>query len=303
MDVLERTTTGSSWSGYRVVTAMTLAVIAVGTVGCGTSRPTVPSTTEPSNISTSTTPSPSTTSTTPVSTGVSLYFLRGNYLGVAHRNTSMTGTIGATALSALVGGPDIAESGAGLSSAIPVGTKVLGLRISSGTATVDFNGAFSAPGTPGAELDRVAQVVYTLTQFPSVTHVAFEISGSTPATFASGAVSLSQPLGRNDVFGALPAILVETPAVGDSLHGILHLSGLANVFEAQFNVLLITADGKVLIDQPVHATAGSGTWGTFDVTFPFTAAAAPTSTLRIYDTSMKDGSPIDEVDIHLPVAP
>ena len=32
-------------------------------------------------------------------------------------------------------------------------------------------------GTPGAELDRVAQVVYTLTQFPAVTHVAFEISG------------------------------------------------------------------------------------------------------------------------------
>jgi hypothetical protein len=238
-----------------------------------------------------------------VTAGVSLFFLRGNYLGVAHRSISLTGTISATALSALVGGPDVAENAAGLSSAIPVGTKVLGLRISSGTATVDFNGAFSAPSSPGAELDRVAQVVYTLTQFPTVNHVAFEISGSTPATFASGAVSLTNAIGRNDVLAALPAILVETPAVGDSLHGAVRLSGLANVFEAQFNMQLVSADGKVLIDQPVHATAGSGTWGTFDVTFPFTAAAAPTSTLRIYDTSMKDGSPIDEVDILLPVAP
>ena len=277
-----------------------LAPFAVGAIGCGASHPTATPTTKPSNISTTTAPS---SSTTPVTTGVSLFFLRGNYLGVAHRSISLTGTISATALSALVGGPDVAENAAGLSSAIPVGTKVLGLRIFSGTATVDLNGAFSAPGTPGAELDRVAQVVYTLTQFPTVNHVAFEISGSTPATFASGAVSLSQPLGRNDVFGALPAILVETPAVGDSLHGAVRLSGLANVFEAQFNMQLVSADGKVLIDQPVHATAGSGTWGTFDVTFPFTAPAAPTSTLRIYDTSMKDGSPIDEVDILLPVAP
>ena len=300
MDVLERTTTGSPSSGHLIVVMAALAPFAVGAIGCGASHPTATPTTKPSNISTTTAPS---SSTTAVTAGVSLFFLRGNYLGVAHRSISLTGTISATALSALVGGPDVAENAAGLSSAIPVGTKVLGLRISSGTATVDFNDAFSAPSSPGAELDRVAQVVYTLTQFPTVNHVAFEISGSTPATFASGAVSLTNAIGRNDVLAALPAILVETPAVGDSLHGAVRLSGLANVFEAQFNMQLVSADGKVLIDQPVHATAGSGTWGTFDVTFPFTAAAAPTSTLRIYDASMKDGSPIDEVDILLPVAP
>jgi len=300
--VLERDKTGSS-SLSRLVVMVAVAVLAVGAISCGTSHPRATSTTKPSTISITTATSSSTTSTTPVTTGFSLYFLRGNYLGVAHRSTPLTGTISASALSALVDGPDVAESAVGLSSAIPIGTKVLGLQTSSGMATVDFNGVFSTPGTPGAELDRVAQVVYTLTQFPSVTHVVFEISGSTPVTFASGAISLSQPLGRNDVLGALPAILVETPAVGDSLHGAVHLSGLANVFEAQFNMQLVSADGRVLVDQPVHATAGSGTWGTFDVTLPFTVAAASSSTLRIYDTSMKDGSPIDEVDLHLPIAP
>jgi len=289
-------------SSGRLVVVVALVILAVGAISCGASRPTATPTVKPTTAST-TAPVPSTTSPIPVTAGFSLYFLRGNYLGVAHRSTRVTGAMSTAAISALLDGPDVAEGAAGLSSAIPIGTKVLGLQISSGTATVDLNGTFSAPGTPGAELDRVAQVVYTLTQFPSVTHVAFEISGSTPATFASGAVSLAQPLGRNDVLGALPAILVETPAVGDSLHGAVHLSGMANVFEAQFNMQLVSADGKVLVDQPIHATAGSGTRGTFDVTFPFTAAAAPTSTLRIYDTSMKDGSPIDEVDIHLPIAP
>ena len=162
----------------------------------------------------------------------------------------------------------MAERAAGLSSAIPVGTKVLGLRLSSGTATVDLNDAISATGTPGAELDRVAQVVYTLTQFPAVTHVAFAISGSTPTTFASGAVSLSKPLGRNDVLGALPAIVVETPAVGDTLHGAVHLSGMASVFEAQFTMQLVNADGKILVDRPT-CHDGIGDMGNLRRHIPF----------------------------------
>lgn len=302
MEGIERSTTGSPSLGHRIVVMAALAPFAVGAIGCGASHPTTPMT-KPSNISTTTEPSLSTTSTAAVTAGVSLFFLRGNYLGVAHRSISLTGTTSANALTALVGGPDVAENAAGLSSAIPVGTRILGLRISSGTATVDFNRAISAPSSPGADLDRVAQVVYTLTQLPTVNHVAFEILRSTPSTFANGAVSLTNAVGRKDVLGALPAIAVETPAVGDSLRGAVHLSGMANVFEAQFNMQLVSADGKALMDKPVHATAGSGTWGTFDVTFPFTATAAPTSTLRVYDISMKDGSPIDEVDIHLPVAP
>ena len=83
----------------------------------------------------------------------------------------------------------------------------------------------------------------------------------------------------------------------------VHLSGLANVFEAQFDVQLIDGNGKLLLDEPVHATAGSGTWGSFDVTFPFSAPTTPMSTLRVYDISMKDGLPIDEVDLHLPAGP
>ena len=93
------------------------------------------------------------------------------------------------------------------------------------------------------------------------------------------------------------------PAVGDSLRGSVNLSGLANVFEAQFNEQLVDGSGKVLLDAPVHATAGSGQWGSFDVTLPFSAHASSMSMLRVYDISMRDGSPIDEVDLHLPAGP
>jgi len=282
---------------------LSVALVLAGLLGtaCGATAPS-----GPGASSTTTATVPTTTgvpTTVPVSTTVALYFLRGPYLGVAHRTLVTGSTPGTSALTALLDGPTGIEAGAGLSTAVPAGSALRGLTISGGVATVDLNGAFAMPGAPESELGRVAQVVYTLTQFPSVQSVAFEIGGMRPTMFASGAVSLRRPLGRTDVLAALPAILVESPAVGDSLHGSLRLKGLANVFEAQFNMQLVDADGNVLLDHPVHASAGSGTWGTFDVTFPVTVKAPVMTTLRVFDVSAKDGSPMDEIDLHLPAGP
>ena len=206
-------------------------------------------------------------------------------------------------MTALLAGPTSAETAAGLSSAIPRHTMLLGLRISSGTATVDLSSAFIAADTPTNELARVAEVVYTLTQFPTVTRVAFKIPGSTPSSYGSAVVSLERPLGRSDLVSALPPILVESPAVGDRLRGTVRLSGLADVYEAQFNVQLIDGAGRVLLADSVRATAGSGTWGAFDVSLPFQESAGSMSTLKVYDISPKDGSVIDEVDIPLFAGP
>lgn len=38
------------------------------------------------------------------------------------------------------------------------------------------------------------------------------------------------------------------------------------------------------------ATAGTGTWGTFSASLPYTVAKGQWGTLRVFDTSMKDGS-------------
>jgi hypothetical protein len=248
---------------------------------------------------------PPTATTKPAiaATPFAVYFLRGNYLGVARRSVPATNSLGKAAINALLAGPNSSEFAAGLSSAIPTGSRLLGLSVSSGTVTANFNAAFAAAGSPASELQRVAEVVYTLTQFPTVNRVVVKIGGVTPSRFAGGAVDVSRPLGRSDVLGAVPAILVENPAVGDSLHGSVHVSGMANVYEAQFRVQLMDGSGHVLVDQPVHASAGSGVWGTFDATFPFSTTVASTGTLRVFDVSMKDGAPIDEIDLHLPVGP
>jgi germination protein M len=268
-----------------------------------------PSTTTPVPTTTSTA-SPSTTigsaptiARVPKTTSVALYFLRGSYLGVARRTIAANSAVGSAAISALLSGPTPGEHAAGLSTAVPAGAHLLGLRIADGIAVVNLDSSFATRVRSAGELARVAQVVFTLTQFPTVLRVAFQIDGAAPDPFASGAVSLARPLSRSDVLGALPAILVENPAVGDDLHGSLHLSGMAAVFEAQFRVQVIDGTGKVLLDKPVHAAAGTGTWGTFDVTFPFTASTTTVSTLRVFDLSQKDGMAIDEVDLYLPAGP
>ena len=88
-------------------------------------------------------------------------FLRGNYLGVARRNLKSTPTVGAAAVNALLAGPSSSEKTAGLSSAVPPGSALVGLSILSGTATANFNSSYATPGSPASELQRVAEVVFT----------------------------------------------------------------------------------------------------------------------------------------------
>lgn len=55
---------------------------------------------------------------------------------------------------------------------------------------------------------------------------------------------------------------------------------------------LLDAAGKVLVDRSVLASAGSGTWGTFDVAVSYTVPTRQWGTLRVWDTSAKDGTVI-----------
>jgi spore germination protein GerM len=61
---------------------------------------------------------------------------------------------------------------------LPPGERpLLGLTISSGTATVDLSSSFTSRVSPSTMPLRIAQVVYTLAQFPSVTGVQFKVDG------------------------------------------------------------------------------------------------------------------------------
>ena len=136
-------------------------------------------------------------------------------------------------------------------------------------------------------LTRLGQIVYTLTQFPSVKSVVFQIEGDQSV----------QQRGRRpeaatgDFVELLPAIWVDRPAFNAAIGNPAHVTGNANVFEATFRISILDGSGKVLADQQVMATCGTGCRGTFDTTIAYTVAKAQYGTLRVYEPSAKDGTP------------
>ena len=136
---------------------------------------------------------PETPSSSPTGslTVLSVYFMRGQYVGAAHRAVPATPAPAGAAMRQLLAGPTAAEQAAGLHSQIPPGTTVRGLTIRNGVATIDLSGEFAAGGAATEERGRLAQVVYTLTQFPTVKGVRFRIEGE-PAVFRSGEGSVDK---------------------------------------------------------------------------------------------------------------
>ncbi len=150
---------------------------------------------------------------------------------------------------------------------------------------------------------RLAQVVYTLTQFSTVKSVTFKIDGQTVTVFGSEGIVLDGPVGRADYYDQLPSIFVDRPAYRAAIGNPARVTGNANVFEATFRVAILDAAGKTLVDEQVMATCGTGCRGTFDTTLTYTVSKAQYGTLRAYNLSAKDGTPEDIRDYSVWLTP
>jgi hypothetical protein len=233
-------------------------------------------------------------------TTIRAYFLLGSFQDNAGlvpvlRVIPKTKGVGAAAMDELLQGPNDDEMGArpAMYTTIPDGTQFLGLTIDGGVATVNLSKEFQSGGGSASVVGRLAQVVYTLTQFPTVKSVLFQIDGQPVTVFGGEGVVLDEPVGRDDYTNQLPAIFVDRPAWGGVLGNPARLVGMANVFEATFRVQILDASEHVLAAGPVMATCGTGCWGTFDVTIPYHVAKAGWGILRVFEPSAKDGSPVN----------
>ena len=207
------------------------------------------------------------------------------------REVPGTKSVATAAVNALLAGPTLAETGRAITTAVPVGSRLLGLTIVGAVATVDLSSEFESGGGSAAVLSRLGQVVYTLTQFPAVKSVVFQIEGVTRTTFGSEGVVLDKPATRTDYVALLPDIWVDRPAFNAAIGNPAHVTGNADVFEATFRVAILDGSGKTIADQQVMASCGSGCRGTFDVSIPYTVSKAQYGILRVYNLSAKDGTP------------
>lgn len=223
------------------------------------------------------------TTTAPLETTTArVYFLRAGKVWPVARTVEQTRAVATAALEELFAGPTEQErADLGFTTAISHNDQSVEIeRLAIGDGVAEYN--------PPRKLARaaLAQVVYTLTQFPTVESVEIDGKGYTRADFED----------------LTPPVLVESPLAFEDVVSPLRVTGTANTFEATFNYELTDTDGKIVDESFVTATSGTGTRGTFDFTTdPFTVPFDGVGSLIVFERSAEDGSRINVVEIPLRV--
>ncbi|MFU8874005.1 Gmad2 immunoglobulin-like domain-containing protein [Micromonospora sp. SL4-19] len=210
-----------------------------------------------------------------------LWFARGGRLVPARRTLPATLATSRLALTELAAGPSVAETATGMTTLVPPGAQVS--RIAGGVATLAPPAGFDGGGAANARLRR-AQVVWTLTQFPTVRRVAFSANDTAPS-------------GRDDYADLLPPIVVTAPAIGDRVTSPVTVTGTADVFEATVSVRVLDAAGREVGTAFTVARCGSGCRGDYRVRVGYRLDRAGPGTIEVYEVSARDGSRINVVTV------
>jgi spore germination protein GerM len=171
-------------TGFRTAVATVVVAVAVlALAGCGVPVDKAPAALprkgipfgllQPSPRSTTTSSVPS-----PVQTPAQIFLIApsGHLVGVIRQVPSTQEAL-ASVLDILVQGPTNAEAAAGLASAVPGRTVILGAVIGTdNVATVNLNGTF-AQLVGQAQIEAVAQIVFTAAAVARVSGVTFELAG------------------------------------------------------------------------------------------------------------------------------
>ena len=138
---------------------------------------------------------------------VRLYWVEAgeNALGI-ERTLPYTQAVATAALNALLAGPTAQEQATwpAISTAIPAGTKLNGVTVADGIAKVDLSSEFESGGGTFSVTARLAQVVYTLDQFPTVDAVEFYLDGVKVDMFSGEGLILDGPQTFDDYDDLLP---------------------------------------------------------------------------------------------------
>ena len=226
----------------------------------------------------------------------SVFFGRDGLVATAGRAVEAP-AVARGALTALLDGPTAFEEGLGMSSAIPEGTRLLDIEMADGVATVDLSGEFLDDLGDDTVL-RVAEVVFTLTQFPTVDRVTILVEETPTPTVGFDAVPV-EDVDRADFVAVTPLILVESPTPGAAVSAPVQVSGIANTFEANVQYEVTGPDGAVLDDGFTTASAGTGAWGTFS----FAPDLPPgDAVITVFEESAEDGSRVNEYAVPVTVS-
>lgn len=192
---------------------------------------------------------------------------RGGKLWLTKRTVARTPGVASAAVRQLFAGPNAAEAAASVGSAVPAGSRLRGISTSGRTATVDVSRAFAAAGGRASVRMRLAQLTFTVTQFPTIDRVRVEVAGQIMHSIAG--VPVPQPAAAPDFYRLVPMILVSRPVIGARIPATITVTGSADVFEAVVHVRILNANGRRLTATHVLATCGTGCRGTYKATLTY----------------------------------
>lgn len=190
---------------------------------------------------------------------------------------------------------------AGDTTAIPEGTELLHVGRDGSVLEVDLSSKFTSGGGSLSMQMRVAQIVYTGTQFDDIESVRILVEGER----VDGIGGEGVPAGgtRRDFQNVAPAIVLESIKPGDAVSSLVTIAGFANTFEANVIIRIVDANGEVLKETFTTATCGSGCWGDFSENVAFDVTEEQEGRIVVLTYSAEDGSERDVISIPVLLMP
>lgn len=218
----------------------------------------------------------------------------GPFLAPIHRTVAESVAVATASMEALLEGPTSDEEATipAISTSIPDDATLNSVSIEDGVATVDLSAEFEAEEASEAASARTAQVVFTLTRFPTVDSVSFLEDGTPVSVRTDNGNVVSAPVDRGDYLDYQAAISVESPTYGGFASNPLRVTGQAAVFEATFQYALTDADGLIIEEGVAMSGSGVG-WAGFDFTIDYSVDRSQRGALIVWTDSARDGSRID----------
>lgn len=283
----------------KLIATLTLAAAAVA---CSANTPVTPGSQSSGTPTSTPVTSPSVSpAATPASTQVTLYYLVSGsdeiFLTAERHRIAKTEAIARAALEELLHGTPQDEDH---TTPFPKATKVNSVVINNRVATVDWS-AEVLTGSGGSRVEELAiqSIVYTLTEFDSISKVRFTVEGKSQGTASNGRsiedfwghVGLAgQPWSRAVSYEVLAPITLWTPLEGTGSAGTLKLTGLAQTFEANVGIILRDAAGKIVKQTNATALEAEPAREPFTKKLTFTPPSSPqTWTLEVFEASAMDG--------------
>lgn len=189
--------TSTSTAAPAPTTAHTVAASPTSTRAPAPARPTPAPT---PTLAPTAKPTVQTTAGTAAKAAVRVYFTQGGKLVAETRSVAPTNVL-RESIAALLAGPDEA----GHYSQAPAGTRLLGVNLAAGTATLNLSEQVEQlQGSPAIPL-FLAQVVNTATQFPTVQRVRLQVNGHPLRSLGGEGFAVPDPLDQAAVQRLLDA--------------------------------------------------------------------------------------------------